>query len=71
MSEQRADYSAATATQVTTVPHAVTVIVDKETARFLQQVQTLRNQARRHEIAAVGVVNWVTLEAGTVIAFES
>lgn len=71
MSEQRADYSAATATQITAVPHCVTLVVDRDTARFLKQVQTLRNLARKHEIEAVGVVNWLTLDTGTVIAFES
>lgn len=69
MTEPRADY--ATATQVNTIPHVVTLVVDRDTARFLKQVQTLRNLARKHEIEAVGVVNWLTLEAGTVIAFES
>ncbi len=51
-------------------PESVTLVVDRETAKFLTQVQTLRNKARRGEAEPFAFVRLDDLWIGLVMSLK-
>lgn len=71
MSEQRAPYATATATPVLHSDAPATLVVSKDMARFVHDVQRLRNEAKRGDVAGYAVVKLDDLSIGSIIAFEA